>query len=203
MPCSGQVIKNAGAPPTSRGGSPAGKNALLPFPKPVEKMPIFFWRAVRGAAPLAVASVCCAQIERVRRAGGSGLQRSIHLNLRLQLTPYKEVQLIRALSSGRQQWSPNAETPTSGGPGERRMGACVLMGGWGGWGGRAGQSAPEWDALQAVSPEHEFSGPFPSESNESITARHQNSAGRFGRSTAPTHPHPTPPEARPPEKIFQ
>lgn len=135
------------------------------------------------AATRAVASVCCAEREGVCGGLASRLQRSIHLNLRLQLTPYKEVQLIRALSSGRQQWSPNAETPTSGGPGERRMGACVLMGG-----GRAGQSAPEWDALQAMSPEHEFSPPFPSESNYSITARHENSTGRFGRSTEPLQP---------------
>lgn len=78
--------------------------------------------------------------------GGGGvragrLQRSIHLNLRLQLTPYKEVQLIRALSSGRQQWSPNAETPTSGGPAqETEKGSvcvCVFMsGGMGGEGRR-------------------------------------------------------------------
>lgn len=60
----------------------------------------------------------------------SRLQRSIHLNLRLQLTPYKEVQLIRALSSSRQQWSPNAETPTSGRPGRGEKGSvCVFMGG--------------------------------------------------------------------------
>lgn len=134
------------------------ENALLPSLKSV-KMPILF--GFQSESSNTGCCICVLCRDRASCGGpGSGLQRSIHLNLRLQLTPYKEVQLIRALSSGRQQWSPNAETPTSGGPGERRMGACMLMGG-----GRAGQSAPEWDALQAMSPEHEFSRPFPSESN--------------------------------------
>lgn len=87
------------------------------------------WRVcgVPGQARLVVAA------ERWGGALRAGrLQRSIHLNLRLQLTPYKEVQLIRALSSGRQQWSPNAQTATSGGPAQdTQKGSvcvCVFMG---------------------------------------------------------------------------
>lgn len=40
---------------------------------------------------------------------------SIRLNRGLQLTPYKEVQLIRTLSAGRQQWGPDTQTLTPGG----------------------------------------------------------------------------------------
>lgn len=46
---------------------------------------------------------------------GADSRGPIRLNRRLQLTPYKEVQLIRTLSVGRQQWGPDAQTLTPGG----------------------------------------------------------------------------------------
>lgn len=82
------------------------------------KILVIFQRAPWASAELQDEKWCTCVLSKDRLAvegQGADSRGPIRLNRRLQLTPYKEVQLIRTLSVGRQQWGPDAQTLTPGG----------------------------------------------------------------------------------------